>query len=185
MRITCISKTACNIHLLCYRMKCSSQVGLEEHPSMNPWEEMRLPQLRLLPHSYDREKVRCSSVFVTLQTPCHCSCVLRLLLVMSHIHISANSCKKEMFCLIPNNCISNDVLNNLKLSGEVHHLHSEVTRYEAQRESLAQELVSMTRQIETLQTKVQDFERLKAQYTDMEQKYNALLQVGPQEVEKK
>ncbi|XP_069973368.1 TATA element modulatory factor isoform X12 [Penaeus vannamei] len=67
--------------------------------------------------------------------------------------------------------------------GEVHHLHSEVTRYEAQRESLAQELVSMTRQIETLQTKVQDFERLKAQYTDMEQKYNALLQMHGEKVE--
>lgn len=56
-------------------------------------------------------------------------------------------------------------------------MHSEITRYETQRESLAQELVLITSQVENLQSQVQDYQSLKDQYTDMEQKYNALLQV--------
>ena len=64
------------------------------------------------------------------------------------------------------------------LTGEVHHLQSEMTRYEAQRESLAQELVSVSSQVDALQTQLQDFQALQQQYKDMEQKYNALLQVS-------
>ncbi|XP_045109755.1 TATA element modulatory factor-like isoform X3 [Portunus trituberculatus] len=67
--------------------------------------------------------------------------------------------------------------------GEVHHLHSEITRYETQRESLAQELVSITSQVESLQSQVQDYQALKDQYADMEQKYNALLQMHGEKVE--
>lgn len=67
--------------------------------------------------------------------------------------------------------------------GEVHHLHSEITRYETQRESLAQELVSITSQVESLQSQIQDHQALKDQYADMEQKYNALLQMHGEKVE--
>ncbi|XP_066974183.1 TATA element modulatory factor-like isoform X3 [Macrobrachium rosenbergii] len=67
--------------------------------------------------------------------------------------------------------------------GEVHHLQSEITRYEAQRESLAQELVSVTTQLDALQNQLQDFQALQQQYKDMEQKYNALLQMHGEKVE--
>ncbi|KAK8381197.1 hypothetical protein O3P69_008219 [Scylla paramamosain] len=67
--------------------------------------------------------------------------------------------------------------------GEVHYLHSEITRYETQRESLAQELVSITSQVESLQSQIQDYQALKDQYADMEQKYNALLQMHGEKVE--
>ncbi|XP_050724673.1 TATA element modulatory factor-like isoform X3 [Eriocheir sinensis] len=67
--------------------------------------------------------------------------------------------------------------------GEVHHLHSEITRHETQRESLAQELVSITSQVEELQGQVRDYQALKDQYADMEQKYNALLQMYGEKVE--
>ncbi|XP_071533325.1 uncharacterized protein [Panulirus ornatus] len=67
--------------------------------------------------------------------------------------------------------------------GELHHLQSEVTRYEAQRESLAQELITVTSQIESLQVQLQDHQVLQEQYADMEQKYNALLQMHGEKVE--
>ncbi|XP_042241665.1 TATA element modulatory factor-like isoform X2 [Homarus americanus] len=67
--------------------------------------------------------------------------------------------------------------------GEIHHLQSEVTRYEAQRESLAQELVSVTSQMEILQIQLQNHQILQDQYSDMEQKYNALLQMHGEKVE--
>nr|XP_053648326.1 TATA element modulatory factor-like isoform X1 [Cherax quadricarinatus] len=67
--------------------------------------------------------------------------------------------------------------------GEVHHLQSEVTRYETQRETLAQELVTVTSQIDALQTQVQNHQALQNQYADMEQKYNALLQMYGEKVE--
>nr|XP_045617075.1 TATA element modulatory factor-like isoform X2 [Procambarus clarkii] len=67
--------------------------------------------------------------------------------------------------------------------GEIHHLQSEVTRYEAQRETLAQELVSVTNQIEAFQVQLESYQTLQDQYADMEQKYNALLQMHGEKVE--
>ncbi|XP_068218725.1 TATA element modulatory factor-like isoform X3 [Palaemon carinicauda] len=67
--------------------------------------------------------------------------------------------------------------------GEVHHLQSEATRYEVQRESLAQELVSVTTQLDGLQNQLLEFQALQQQYKDMEQKYNALLQMHGEKVE--
>ncbi|KAK7081030.1 TATA element modulatory factor 1 [Halocaridina rubra] len=67
--------------------------------------------------------------------------------------------------------------------GEVHHLHSEIARYESQRESLAQELVTVTTQLDALQLQLQDHQDLQQQYKDMEQKYNALLQMHGEKVE--
>lgn len=61
--------------------------------------------------------------------------------------------------------------------GEVQHLHAEVSRYDAQRESLAQELVTVTAQLEEQRALAGQLDELKDRYTEMEQRYNALLQV--------
>ena len=53
-----------------------------------------------------------------------------------------------------------------------------MTRLEAQKESLAQELVEASRSADKLANIVSEYELAKQQYKEMEQKYNALLQVG-------
>ncbi|KAK3875579.1 hypothetical protein Pcinc_019571 [Petrolisthes cinctipes] len=67
--------------------------------------------------------------------------------------------------------------------GEVQHLHSEVSRYDTQRESLAQELVAVTAQLEEQRALAGQLDHLKERYTEMEQRYNALLQMYGEKVE--
>ena len=56
-------------------------------------------------------------------------------------------------------------------------LQNEISRHEAQRESLAQELVNVTAQLEDVNTKLTDKQSVEEKFADMERQYNALLQV--------
>ncbi|KAL7648771.1 UNVERIFIED_CONTAM: hypothetical protein RMT77_000678 [Armadillidium vulgare] len=67
--------------------------------------------------------------------------------------------------------------------GEVHHLQSELTRLEAQKESLAQELIQSSRQSEEQVLKLNELQELHKVHKDLEQKYNALLQMYGEKVE--
>ncbi|XP_076041410.1 uncharacterized protein LOC143025513 isoform X2 [Oratosquilla oratoria] len=67
--------------------------------------------------------------------------------------------------------------------GEVHHLQSEIVRYEAQRSSLAHELLGTASEVEELKMKLEHHSNLKQQYIDLEKKYNALLQMYGEKVE--
>ena len=59
----------------------------------------------------------------------------------------------------------------------MHHLHSELLRYEAQKESLAKELLEMTAKVTAMEVKMEELNHLKTTHEDITQKYNALLQV--------
>ncbi|KAF2345326.1 TATA element modulatory factor 1 TATA binding [Trinorchestia longiramus] len=68
-------------------------------------------------------------------------------------------------------------------AGEVQLLQSEVLRHEAQRESLASELLQLTEQVLQLQQQQEEHLQLKQQHQDIAQKYNALLQMYGEKVE--
>ncbi|XP_071106362.1 TATA element modulatory factor-like isoform X2 [Haliotis cracherodii] len=67
--------------------------------------------------------------------------------------------------------------------GEIIQLQSEIGSLERTRESMAKELVNLTNQNEELEEQVQDLPHVQDQYRDLDQRYNALLQMYGEKVE--
>ncbi|XP_052069075.1 TATA element modulatory factor-like isoform X2 [Mytilus californianus] len=74
--------------------------------------------------------------------------------------------------------------SQLKLrEGEIAQLQSDIQQLERTRESMARELVNLTNQNEALEEKVQELPHLQDQFKELNQRYNAILQMYGEKVE--
>ncbi|XP_076075300.1 uncharacterized protein LOC143046160 isoform X1 [Mytilus galloprovincialis] len=74
--------------------------------------------------------------------------------------------------------------SQLKLrEGEIAQLQSDIQQLERTRESMARELVNLTNQNEALEEKVQELPQLQNQFKELNQRYNAILQMYGEKVE--
>ncbi|XP_063445770.1 TATA element modulatory factor-like isoform X3 [Mytilus trossulus] len=74
--------------------------------------------------------------------------------------------------------------SQLKLrEGEIAQLQSDIQQLERTRESMARELVNLTNQNEALEEKVQELPQLQNQFKEVNQRYNAILQMYGEKVE--
>ncbi|KAL4239218.1 TATA element modulatory factor 1 [Mactra antiquata] len=74
--------------------------------------------------------------------------------------------------------------SQLKLrEGEIAHLQSEIRSLERTRESMAKELVDLSNKNDDLEEKLKDMPVLEEQFKDLDQRYNALLQMYGEKVE--
>ena len=77
-------------------------------------------------------------------------------------------------------CFASVEMNSILLiiSGELHQLQAELSRNEAQKDTLAKELVEVSRTVDELNRKISFYEEKESNYSDMSKKYDALLQVS-------
>ncbi|XP_013402837.1 TATA element modulatory factor isoform X2 [Lingula anatina] len=80
------------------------------------------------------------------------------------------------------------VLENLQAQlkqkdGEVMHLQDEITQLERTREAMARELVELSTRNEQLEEEVKELPEIRQKFTDLDQRYNALLQMYGEKVE--
>lgn len=67
--------------------------------------------------------------------------------------------------------------------GEIFQLRSDIQQLERTRESMARELVNLTNQNEEIMEKIEELPLLKKQYEELNQRYDALLQMYGEKVE--
>lgn len=105
----------------------------------------------------------------------------------SFILSTPNGNKQSLYEALRQSGASN-LLENLQSQlkmreGEIMHLQGEIRSLERTRESMARELVDLSNQNDVLEEKVKGMPQLETQYKELDQRYNALLQMYGEKVE--
>lgn len=100
---------------------------------------------------------------------------------------SANGNKQSLYEALRQSGAANlleNLQSQLKLrEGEITHLQSEIHQLERTRESMAKELVNLSNSNDDLLEQVEELPIVREQYKDLDQRYNALLQMYGEKVE--